>query len=81
MIPLSINGDPDIYISKTEDQPSYTPDMYDWSCNSFGKDTCLIPAIKLKQGDILHIGVTCRNKNCMYSLHTSIVEKTNIEEK
>jgi hypothetical protein len=62
----SFDSDPDIFISKTNKNPSSSMDS-DWYCVKRGSDTCIIGKDEIQTGDMLYITVQCLTP-CQYTI-------------
>lgn len=71
-------GDPDLYISKTNPYPE-TYAKGDWDCSTQGTDICSIGHENIKTNDIFYIGVRCY-KPCSFRLFPQLLSLNPIED-
>lgn len=77
MFAVSPNSDPDIFISKEQEQgvvlhPTNNQNA-DYYCEQRGSDYCLVNPSDISTGDVFYIGIYCAQE-CNYGVRVDLVE-------
>ena len=72
-----IFSDPNIYVSKSKENPSNREEA-DWFSEQYGNDILTIPKYSLKPNDIFFIGMYCQHR-CNYELKAYLSNEIEIE--
>ncbi|CDW91451.1 UNKNOWN [Stylonychia lemnae] len=78
VIESETQGDPDIYLSKTNNKPNSRANS-DIACESSGRDVCTVNHKQLIKGQNIYIGVKCL-EDCKYLLKANIFEPVILED-
>jgi hypothetical protein len=74
----AFDSDPDVFISKTNTEPTSSLDS-EWYCEREGSETCIIHNGEFEVGDTLYIGVKC-DRECQYKLRVWFTAEEDLVE-